>query len=528
MPSSKTSPCLQINLLGKYHLSVNGISIADIQSERLQALLAFLLLHRDAPQSRQQLAVQLWPEISEGEAKANLRRRLHELKQKLPAAQTWLQVEKKTVQWLPDADYTLDVAAFETAVKAAYPDLADLADPDKASGRVNVAALDQAAKLYQGDLLPECYDDWIVSYRDNFRNQAITVLDALIPRLMEQNQIRIALGYAQQLQRLDPLHEPAYCHLMRLHALAGDRASALRVYHQCMTLLQEELGVPPSPSTSSLYEALLTLEDNPQAVAQFATTLAIPTTLSKFDLEVPAWETADPKLPSPSLSEVEESPPNADLPPRPQKTAPPTSTVTFLLDTATAETVAATEEGSVAVPGKALSATRVDWGEAPDIRFFYGRSTEINVLKSWVTLDRSRLIVLLGMGGIGKTTLAAKVAQEVQSEFDCLIWRSLRNAPPLETLLTDLIPFLSHQQDTACSVARLMHWLRQSRCLVVLDNCETILKEGERAGQFRPGYENYGDLMQVIGQGNHQSCLVLTSREKPAEISAFEGIDLTV
>ena len=534
MPSSKVSPSLQINLLGKYYLSVNGTSISDIQSERLQALLAFLLLHRDMPQSRQQLAVQLWPEISEANAKANLRRRLHELKQKLPTDQNWLQIEKKTIRWRPEARYWLDVAAFETAISDAYAPTYRAETP----GAVDVKALEEAAKLYRGDLLPECYDDWIVPYRDNLRNQAMTALDALISQLIEQHQIRAALSYAQQLQRLDPLHEPAYCHLMRLHALEGDRASALRVYHQCMTVLQEELGVPPSPSTSSLYEELLTLEDTPQAVAQFAASIAPPTETLRFELEVPGWETAAPDVASSLLPDVEESQPGADLTPRSQKTASP-PTVNLSLETVANEAVVTaeggsqpivplTDDGSLAVAEEALPATQVDWGEAPDIRFFYGRSTEINLLKGWVTLDRSRLIVLLGMGGIGKTTLAAKVAQEVQGEFDYLIWRSLRNAPPLETLLTDLIPFLSHQQDTACSVARLMHWLRQSRCLVVLDNCETILKEGERAGQFRAGYENYGDLMQVIGQGNHQSCLMLTSREKPAEISTFEGIDLTV
>ncbi|MEO0410152.1 MAG: NACHT domain-containing protein, partial [Cyanobacteria bacterium P01_A01_bin.135] len=138
------------------------------------------------------------------------------------------------------------------------------------------------------------------------------------------------------------------------------------------------------------------------------------------------------------------------------------------------------------------------------------------------------LVALLGMGGIGKTALAARVAQALSQDFDYLVWRSLRNAPPLEALLTELVPFLSNQQDSVCSVARLMHWLRQSRCLVVLDNCETILKGGERAGQFRQGYENYEDLIRTIGQGNHQSCLLLTSREKPAEISAIEGLDPAV
>ena len=131
------------------------------------------------------------------------------------------------------------------------------------------------------------------------------------------------------------------------------------------------------------------------------------------------------------------------------------------------------------------------------------------------------------MGGIGKTALSVKLAREIQSEFDCVIWRSLRHAPTLETLLSDLICFISDQQETGTKLERLMYWLRTSRCLLILDNVETIL-QGERTGQYLPGYEGYGELLRGIGETSHQSCLILTSREKPAEISALEGNELSV
>lgn len=243
---------LQIKLLGEFCLTADGLSITGVNSERLQALLAFILLHRDAPQLRQQIAVYLWPDATDADAKANLRRRLHELKQLLPQIDRWLRVETKTIQWVQNEHYWLDVAEFETAI-ATSP----------SSPPAQIQALEQAAKRYQGDLLPSCYDDWIVPYREQLRQQAIAGLDRLVTLLTTQGNAPAAIRYAQQLQRLDPLYEPAYCHLMRLHAQEGDRASALRVYHQCMTLLQAELGVNPSPTTRKLYEELLMLEDAP-------------------------------------------------------------------------------------------------------------------------------------------------------------------------------------------------------------------------------------------------------------------------
>jgi WD40 repeat protein len=182
------------------------------------------------------------------------------------------------------------------------------------------------------------------------------------------------------------------------------------------------------------------------------------------------------------------------------------------------------------------AAPYTDWGEGVDVANFYGRITELELLSEWIVRDGCHLVILLGMGGIGKTALSVKLTHQIliasgiqrSNEFEFVIWRSLRNAPPLETLLADLVPFLSLQQAVQTDLQHLIQSLQSSRCLVILDNLETILQSGERAGRFRTGYENYGELLRLVSESSHQSCLLLTSREKPAVVATFEGVDLSV
>ncbi len=177
---------------------------------------------------------------------------------------------------------------------------------------------------------------------------------------------------------------------------------------------------------------------------------------------------------------------------------------------------------------------QVDWGEATDVSQFCGRESELETLKQWILNEHCRVIALLGMGGIGKTSISVELAQQIQSEFQFVIWRSLRNAPPLEEILTDIIQWITPQpnldlpEECYRQISLLIELLRTCRCLIVLDNGESILQEGDRAGQYPRGYQNYGELFKRLGETRHQSCLILTSREKPREIAALEGKNLNV
>ena len=173
-----------------------------------------------------------------------------------------------------------------------------------------------------------------------------------------------------------------------------------------------------------------------------------------------------------------------------------------------------------------------NWGEAPDIQNFWGRREELVQLKQSIVENHCRLVAILGIGGIGKTALAVKLAQEIVDEFDWVIWRSHRQALPVNQFLAELIPILSHHKvqnvSVTNSISQLLDYLRQLRCLLILDNWETVLSRGQLAGNYQTGYEEYGELLQRVAQSQHQSCLLLTSSEKPREVAAMEGSNQSV
>ena len=169
-----------------------------------------------------------------------------------------------------------------------------------------------------------------------------------------------------------------------------------------------------------------------------------------------------------------------------------------------------------------------DWGEAPTTYEFYGREEEFFLLKRWLVDEYCRVIAITGMAGIGKTALAVMLSNSIQDEFDYIFWRSLQHAPSLESLLSSCISFISDQmrielpENIDIQIDMLIELLRSRRCLLVLDNLEAIMMSGE-SGRYRDGYEWYGKLIIRLGEAKHQSCLLLTSREKPSEIARLEG-----
>lgn len=241
---------LYIDLLGDFRLTHHGEPVGTVNTERLQSLLAYLVLRRGFPQSRPHLAFSFWPDSREKQALSNLRTLLFHLRQALPDPDRFLDVDAKTLTWKADAPCTTDVAQFE----ASHQEAEDAFQRgDLVSAQM---ALKRAVAYYRGDLLPSCYDSWILPERERLHQRCTHVLVRLVHLLEDERKYPDALRTAERLLQHDPLREPSYRLLMRLHALNNDRASVARTYQTCVSALRQELDLDPELATHALYEQL--------------------------------------------------------------------------------------------------------------------------------------------------------------------------------------------------------------------------------------------------------------------------------
>ncbi|CAN5689523.1 AAA family ATPase [soil metagenome] len=250
---------LRIRIFGELDLRLDDAPLPPLESARARSLLAYLLLHRDAPQPRQRLAFLLWPDSTEPQARTNLRHLLHNLQRAAPALAPFLETGTAILRWRDDAAFWLDVAAFEAALARS-----------ELQGADSLAALREAVDLYRGDLLPSCYDEWLTPERDRLRRRYLQAVERLTGLLEARGDHSAALGYAEELLGHDPFDEATYRLLIRLYAARGDRARALRAYHTCVAVLERELGVEPSAATRDLHETLLPPEPEPAASPQYS------------------------------------------------------------------------------------------------------------------------------------------------------------------------------------------------------------------------------------------------------------------
>ena len=260
--SGPAVPSLRVRLFGQLDLRMDDRRLGPIESARCRSLLANVLLHPDVAQSRQRLAFLLWPDSSEGQARTNLRNLLHTLRRTNADVEQLLEVTPRTVRRRPNVPCWVDVVEFTAALAEA--------DTTEEGSDGMVAALRRAVELYAGDVLEGCYDEWLVDERERLRDRYVSALRRLTEALAERGEYAEAIRLGRELARNDPLHEDTYRLLMSLQEASGDRAGAVRSYHECAAILQRELGVDPSPATQSAYAAIMRAEPSTAGVREAA------------------------------------------------------------------------------------------------------------------------------------------------------------------------------------------------------------------------------------------------------------------
>lgn len=248
---------LTVNVLGEPQVLLDDVPIQSFESDKVRALLAYLVVESDRPHSREALIGLLWSECTEEAARHNLSQALFNLRLALgdhTAKPPYLLISRSSIQFNQESDYSLDLALFNNL----------FARGDKKRNQENaVSALEKMVDLYQGEFLKHFYiadstefEDWIVVQRETSRQQMMSALTYLANEHELLGDYQAACRYAEKQLNLDPWREEAHYQIMRFLALDGQRSAALAQFENCKNVLATELGVEPSAKTRELYEQI--------------------------------------------------------------------------------------------------------------------------------------------------------------------------------------------------------------------------------------------------------------------------------
>lgn len=248
---------LRVRLLGRISVQRDGRGPIELPARSLD-LLAFLLIHRDRPHTREALSVVLWPEAGVDAARKYLRQTLWQLQSALEV--DLLVLDSRWVRVDPDASWWLDVSVLEQA-HAHYRDAAG----DELTAE-QARTLGDAVELYRGDLLESRYQDWCIYERDRLQLTYLAMLEQLMGYCEAHGLHAQGVAHGHRILRLDPARETTHRQLMRLHHQAGDRTTALRQYERCAQALAREFELTPGPETVALRRRIR--EDSRDAVEE--------------------------------------------------------------------------------------------------------------------------------------------------------------------------------------------------------------------------------------------------------------------
>lgn len=401
--------------------------------------------------SRVSLATLFWGDTSDYRSRRNLTRALSQITAELPGC---LRADHQRVQWASSEQVWVDVQACDQLLGAVAP----RGDGAHDLG-ANCERLEQAVALYSGELLADLnlddcpeFETWLVRERERWQQQITGAVATLIGHHSAHGRLDAAERYARFWLDLEPWQEEAHRALMLLLSRSGRRGEALAQYEICVRALEAELGIGPSEETAGIYERIKA--DGLERAANLA-------------------------RPGAHIYElVAARPPARAAPPAPRA-----------------------------------------WSAIPAHGPCFGREGDLATLERLVLDEGCRVVVVAGVGGVGKTTLVARLANAIAAQADIVLWRSLAGASRPEALVAGLIAALAEHppalEDLEAQLAQLLDLLRGRRCLIVLDGWELLLRPGAHAGEYLEGYEGYGRLLYALGAHDHQSCLLLTTRELP-------------
>jgi DNA-binding SARP family transcriptional activator/predicted ATPase len=447
---------LQIRLFGVGQIRDGAGKVVSVRSRKELAALAYLLVEGAQSHSREVLQNLFWPDLDMASGRNNLRVTLAHLQGIMPAgpngaagAETarLLHASRSEVQFNRASKVRVDVSEFQRLIDDTQRhDHASRSGCAHCYQLLHTAVALYAAEFLSGFALADCpaFEEWLFLQRERQHLLVLKAYQDLSTYAEQQGDLETALTFVQRQIAIDPLREAAYRQQMYILARQGERNLALTAFERCRAVICEELGIDPEPETLLLHQQILSDQIVPQPKPA--------STVAPSQPETPFVQPAPTSPPLPSVVATETRPTRHNLP-------------------------------------QPLTA-------------FIGRELEVAQLQERLATGDSRLISLVGPGGIGKTRLAIHVGGASQHLFpDGVFFVALAGVQAVAAIPAAILAAMNADlAGSAAPTTQLLQFLARQKLLLVIDNLEHLL-DGV-------------DLLLAILQAAPGVTLLVTTREQ--------------